>query len=67
MLKEIAEKLLKQGERSIVDGRCRYRGDNGKKCAVGMFISYEEYDPKMEMMHISDIRTNYPRSKSSGR
>lgn len=27
---------------------CLYRGPNGKKCAVGMFIPDEKYSPSME-------------------
>jgi len=29
-------------------GMCKYRGDNGAKCAVGLFIPDEDYDPKIE-------------------
>jgi hypothetical protein len=28
--------------------RCRYRGDGGAKCAVGVLIPDEEYEPGME-------------------
>lgn len=41
--------LVKQGQRSIRStGECAYRGTNGRKCAVGLLISDEEYTPKME-------------------
>jgi hypothetical protein len=29
-------------------GKCVYRGPNGKKCAVGMFIPDEKYDSRMD-------------------
>lgn len=28
---------------------CAYRGDNGRKCAVGMVIPDEDYSPDMEL------------------
>lgn len=36
----ISKHLLKQNERSAehIGGACRYRGDNGLKCAVGAII-----------------------------
>lgn len=39
-----------KGRSTINDGyeSCRYRGPNGKKCAVGMFIPDEFYSPKIE-------------------
>lgn len=30
------------------DTICRYRGDNGAKCAVGILIPDERYDPRFE-------------------
>ena len=27
---------------------CRYRGPNGEKCAVGLFLPDDEYNPEME-------------------
>lgn len=29
---------------------CRYRGPNGTKCAVGLLINDDEYDPAIEMI-----------------
>lgn len=48
MLNKIKTALLSQGERSTVLDRCAYRGDDGTKCAVGLFISDEEYDLEMD-------------------
>ena len=36
-------------DRSVDDkGICVYRGPNGNRCAVGVLLPDEEYDPKME-------------------
>lgn len=40
--------LYKQGKRAAVNGRCRYRSDDGTMCAVGCRIPNEMYDPNME-------------------
>lgn len=34
---------------------CAYRGENGFKCAVGCFISDEEYKPSMDECAISNV------------
>ncbi len=33
---------------SVVGYTCRYRGDNGRKCALGFLITDEEYDPALD-------------------
>lgn len=43
----VAKHLFQQKERSM-DGKCLYRGPNGKKCAIGILIPDEKYDPDME-------------------
>lgn len=49
--------LLTQGCRAVnEEGGCFYRGPNGTKCAVGCFISDEEYSPEMEE---KDLETAY--------
>lgn len=41
--------LLKQGRRADnFIGQCMYRSKEGLKCAIGCFISDEEYQPEME-------------------
>ncbi len=37
-----------KGKSIGMDGVCLYRGPDGKKCAVGLFIPDSEYDPEME-------------------
>ena len=46
----ISKHLLKQNERSTghIGGDCRYRGDNGLKCAVGAIIPDKKYSEKIE-------------------
>lgn len=46
---DIASKhLIKQGKRSVAGGACLYRGPRGLKCAIGVLISDECYDPHLE-------------------
>lgn len=46
--------LLAQGQKSLASLprrpglACAYRGNNGMKCAVGVFIADDEYSPAME-------------------
>lgn len=47
---EIMKKhLLCQNERSVdVRGHCKFRGDNGLKCALGALIPDADYDTRMD-------------------
>lgn len=45
---QVAKHLLAQNGRSVVAGKCKYRGDNGLKCAVGCLITDENYLPTAE-------------------
>lgn len=40
--------MLKQGCMSTKYGACKYRGDNGTKCAVGFLIPDDIYTPRLE-------------------
>ena len=40
--------LLTQGQMSLNDSMCMYRGENGMKCAAGALIPDDEYNPEME-------------------
>ena len=72
MLTKIKEMLLKQGCPSVseddsldggsvtVIGKCAYRGANGTKCALGMYITDEEYDPVMEDLTANTLEMKYP-------
>lgn len=43
-----ARHLLKQGKRAKIGGFCKYRGDEGTKCAVGCLIPNRLYNPGIE-------------------
>jgi hypothetical protein len=46
----VAKKLIEQGQKSAsskADG-CAYRGDYGRKCAIGWLIPDSNYDPDIE-------------------
>lgn len=49
-----AEHLLTQRKRSIHHGtdKCMYRGQNGLKCAAGIFINDECYKPELEQQNV---------------
>lgn len=56
----VAAHLLTQGKRASVvdwDGEelCRYRGQNGTKCAIGCLIPDELYKSRMEGFSISSL------------
>lgn len=46
-------------------GHCKYRGPNGKKCAVGLLIPDELYDPRMDnpggASDVLTVATRYPK------
>jgi hypothetical protein len=44
----VATHLFKQGKRSTDQSRCRYHGENGLKCAVGVLVSDDVYFPEMD-------------------
>lgn len=48
----VAEHLLKQGKRCVLDNTdtsaCMYRNDEGLKCAAGCLIPDDQYTPELE-------------------
>lgn len=44
----VCKHLLTQGERSELDGRCTYRGDGGRMCAIGCLIDNAHYQKTLE-------------------
>lgn len=51
----VATHLLKQGKPALsAEGYCRYRTDDGLKCAVGVLIPDDKYDPKIEGYPVGD-------------
>lgn len=63
MLKQLRERLLAQGCKATdMDGNCRYKGGNDTQCAVGMFITDEEYDKDMERCaNLEALQQDYPK------
>jgi hypothetical protein len=56
----ILEKLIEQGGCSITDlgngdSICMYRGNNGRKCAVGHCIPDEKYRPSLECSPVNSL------------
>jgi hypothetical protein len=41
-------------------GVCRYRMSDGRRCALGLFIPDEQYDPEMEGYVAFDLFEHYP-------
>lgn len=48
MFDKVAAHLLAQGTPAMAGGKCRYRGANGTKCAIGCLIPDERYDARFE-------------------
>jgi hypothetical protein len=44
----VARHLLTQGAQSMKNGKCAYRGEHGRKCALGVLISDEKYEARLE-------------------
>lgn len=54
ILEYVTYHLLKQNKKSVdFDGSCRYRSDDGSKCAVGACMSDREYNQKFEGVTIT--------------
>ncbi len=52
----VVTRLVEQGCKSRIDGRCAYRGANGARCAAGWLLPDIEYD----YCHEGDVSTNVP-------
>jgi hypothetical protein len=52
----VAQHLLNQNQRCMNNGKCAYRGEDGLKCAVGVIIADDEYDPVFDMVSDSAIQ-----------
>lgn len=49
-----------KGKSITSSGSCRYLTDDGKKCAIGMFIPYYKYSKEMEgLINISELSKKY--------
>ena len=59
-----AQYILRQGEGSFSARGCAYRGDNGCKCAVGLFISDANYSKDLEGLIVKDVEVRAAISKT---
>lgn len=41
--------------KSVENGRCRYRGSDGKRCPIGFLIPDDMYEERYENQSISDL------------
>jgi hypothetical protein len=51
--------VIKQGEPSVYNGSCRYRGPGGLKCAFGFLISDDVYSTNMESLPARTVITTF--------
>jgi len=40
--------IVNKGKKSMINGICKFRGINGSKCVIGLFIPDEKYDKRMD-------------------
>jgi len=45
----VVTQMLAQKRKSMIGGKCKYRGENGLKCAVGCVLPDEVYTPDLEV------------------
>jgi hypothetical protein len=48
LFNHVATHLIKQGRRSVRNGQCAYRGNDGTRCAAGCLIDDAQYTAEME-------------------
>ena len=53
---KVAHHLLSLKEPSVDKGQCKYRARNGNKCAIGILIPDEQYDPAFEDKSVHGLR-----------
>ena len=53
---KVARALLTQGVRSVDEtGRCAYRGEGGRRCAVGHLMPDRVYSPNFENVYAGNL------------
>lgn len=58
---KVAAHLIKQGCKSMnTEHRCLYRGQDGARCAVGIFIPDDAYKPEMEGLTAAQMSSTFP-------
>lgn len=61
----IVKHLRTQNAQSMINGVCKYRDLEGKKCAVGCLIPDDMYDLQMEKCLVGELLNNWPELKKS--
>lgn len=61
---EVITHLVRQGKRAAAGELCRYRAEGKLKCAVGVLIPDEEYDPAWEGCPVGEIHYMLGRPES---
>lgn len=57
---KVRDHLVTQGVRSKdTNGHCAYRGDYGRKCAIGCLIKDEQYKRSLEGWNVFNVDTHY--------
>ncbi len=60
VFKKVVKGLLKQGEQSFGDdiSGCKYNGDHGNHCAIGLLIKPQYYKKSLEGRDVDDVVKN---------
>lgn len=53
--------LRLQGKAAVFNGNCMYRAPDGCKCAFGILIKDDEYDPEMENCSAPLVLARFPK------
>jgi hypothetical protein len=62
----VARHLLTQGEKSEIDGvGCAYFGQEGRRCAAGVLIPEDKYDPEFEGEQLYHGASGQPENEAS--
>lgn len=59
-IKIVRDHLLKQAKRAVgKDGLCKYRAEDGSRCAAGCLIPDEEYTEKLEAVGVRKLQRRW--------
>lgn len=61
---EVITHLVRQGKRATAGEWCRYHAEDGLKCAIGVLIPDEEYDPAWETCPVEELHCMLGRPES---
>ena len=61
---KVAAHLIKQGRQAKANFSCLYRAPDGCKCAIGVLIPDDKYDPRMEEHGIRELIIGFSQENS---